>query len=141
MRLVQGAQHLIQGGFSYNKLQDAEQLYAGAQSFFNSLKHLTEPSEEGVGTETFQEHWENENKQVIMFSGCRDDQTSADASVGGGHVGAMSWAFLETMKNTQGQASYLQILQDTRQNLQGKYEQVPQLSMGTQMDLNTMFTV
>lgn len=33
-----------------------------------------------------------------MFSGCKDSQTSADAFIGGKHVGAMSWAFLECMK-------------------------------------------
>lgn len=42
--------------------------------------------------------YEREHKMVTMFSGCRDDQTSADASIGGMSEGAMSWAFLETMK-------------------------------------------
>jgi hypothetical protein len=35
---------------------------------------------------------------VTMFSGCRDDQTSADAHIEGEHTGAMTWAFLEMMK-------------------------------------------
>jgi hypothetical protein len=45
---------------------------------------------------------------VTMFSGCRDDQTSADANIGGMSEGAMSWAFLETMKRGQG-ATYVQV--------------------------------
>jgi Caspase domain len=35
---------------------------------------------------------------VTMFSGCRDDQTSADANIGAMSEGFMSWAFLETMR-------------------------------------------
>jgi hypothetical protein len=141
MRLVQGAQHLIQGGFSYNKLQDAQQLYAGAQSFFNSLKHMGKDTPAGLGEEEFKENWEAEDKQVVMFSGCRDDQTSADAAISGGHVGAMSWGFLEAMKDSQGQVSYLELLQTTRGKLEGQYSQIPQLSLGKKMDLNQPFSV
>jgi metacaspase-1 len=31
---------------------------------------------------------------VIMWSGCKDDQTSADTSQAGQATGAMSWAFI-----------------------------------------------
>ena len=34
---------------------------------------------------------------VISFSGCKDDQTSADASEAGQATGAMSWAFLTVL--------------------------------------------
>lgn len=34
---------------------------------------------------------------VLMFSGCKDDQTSADASEAGQATGAMSWAFLTAL--------------------------------------------
>jgi len=47
---------------------------------------------------------------VTMFSGCRDDQTSADASIGGSSVGAMSWAFLEVMKRNPN-PTYLNVSQ------------------------------
>lgn len=49
----------------------------------------------------------------------------------------MSWAFLETMKyDYNWSVSYVQILQHTRQLLQDRYSQIPQLSCGFQFDLN-----
>jgi hypothetical protein len=137
--------HLIQGGFSMQKVQDARQLVAGATSFFKSLKHRVDPVEEGVGEEHFVEDWKSEHKRVIMYSGCKDDQTSADATIGGGHVGAMSWAFLKTMQEQGeqegGNLTYLEVLQNTRATLKGKYDQIPQLSLGYEMDLNTPFSI
>jgi hypothetical protein len=97
VKLMQTAQNLLQGGFTRDKVGDAKQLLAGAQSFFSSLKHRAEPQKEGLGEEYFQEDWRNEGKSVFMFSGCKDDQTSADATIAGAHVGAMSWALLETL--------------------------------------------
>lgn len=111
LHLVQTAQTLLQGGFSMNKVQDAKQLLAGATSFFQGLKHRAEPREEGLGEEHFQEDWRSEQKRVFMYSGCKDDQTSADASISGEHVGAMSWAFLQNMKANPNQ-SYLQVRTD-----------------------------
>ncbi len=111
LRLMAGAQQLLQGGFSANKLQDARQLIGGASSFFKSLTHRGEGGdvdEQGLGEENFQEDWVHEGKSVFMFSGCRDDQTSADAPIGGSHVGAMSWAFLKTLYSSPGQ-SYIQV--------------------------------
>lgn len=91
------AQNLLQGGFSASKVNDAKQLFAGASSFFQGLKHRAEPQQEGLGEEHFQEDWVHEGKSVFMFSGCKDDQTSADATISGSHVGAMSWALLQTL--------------------------------------------
>ena len=77
---------------------------------------------------------------MIMYSGCRDDQTSADANIGGGHVGAMSWAFLETMR-VYGNQTYIQVLQNTRGLLKPRYTQIPQMSVGDLLDLNQAFYV
>lgn len=81
-----------------DKLTHAKELFAGASTLFKQFQHSGEQQEEGVGEEYFVEDWKSEHKFVTMFSGCRDDQTSADANIGGSSVGAMSWAFLETMK-------------------------------------------
>jgi hypothetical protein len=71
-----------------------------------------------------------------MFSGCKDEQTSADAFIAGKHVGAMSWSFLETMRTDRNwDMNYIQILMSSRQLLQSKYQQIPQLSCGYQFDL------
>jgi len=45
---------------------------------------------------------------VTMFFGCRDDQTSADASINGTSEVAMSWAFLETIRRIPSR-TYLQV--------------------------------
>lgn len=106
MHLVGAADHLIQGGvrFDPQQLDDARQLLAGATDFFRGLKHMGEQRhhETGLESERFGHDWTTEHKFVTMFSGCKDDQTSADASISGSHVGAMSWAFLECMKGAGG---------------------------------------
>ncbi|KAJ3044110.1 Ca(2+)-dependent cysteine protease [Rhizophlyctis rosea] len=79
---------------------------------------------------------------VVQFSGCRDDQTSADASIGGNATGAMSWALLTALEQNNYHMTYTQVLRDTRNLLQGKYKQIPQMSTGFQFDVhNTQFSV
>ena len=97
-RLVGEASDIITGGFSYRKIGEAEELFAGATSFFKGLKHIGEQQEEGLSGNEFADDYGSEQKVVTMFSGCRDDQTSADARIAGESCGAMTWAFLETMK-------------------------------------------
>lgn len=135
--LLQEASSLIQGGFTMNKVVKAKELFAGANTFFKQIQHMGEQKEEGVGEENFVEDWKSEHKFVTMFSGCRDDQTSADATIGGTGVGAMSWAFLESMKRNPN-PTYLNTLQQTRRILgDSGYKQVPQLSIGfKELDIN-----
>ena len=52
---------------------------------------------------------------------------SADASIGGEATGAMSWAFITALRKNPNQ-SYVQLLNSIRDELQGKYQQKPQLS-------------
>ncbi|KAI9505652.1 caspase domain-containing protein [Coemansia spiralis] len=76
---------------------------------------------------------------VIMFSGCKDDQTSADTkSEDLKFTGAMSHALISSMNDNPHQ-TYVQLLQDIRRRLAPKYTQVPQLSTGRLMDMNTVF--
>jgi len=133
--LVSEANDLFMGGFSFNKLAEAEDLYAGATSFFRSFKYRGEQEQDGLANSDYSSYAQ-EHKMVTMFSGCRDDQTSADANIGGMAEGAMSWAFLQTMQRTPN-PTFLEALQDTRVDLrQSEYTQVPQLSIGLQLDLN-----
>jgi len=135
VHLLGEADDLFMGGFSFNKLAEAQDLYAGATSFFRSFKHRGESAPDGLEEGDYAAYAQ-EHKMVTMFSGCRDDQTSADANIAGMSEGAMSWAFLETMKRIPN-ASYLEALQDTRYNLKNSdYTQVPQLSIGLEIDLN-----
>lgn len=81
---------------------------------------------------------------VIQFSGCRDEQTSADTKVGGEATGAMSYAFIATMKRNPN-VTYDQLLQTMREILHDgpkQYRQVPQMSYGKpDMDMNQPFVI
>ena len=107
VHLMGEASDLFMGGSSFN-IAEAQDLFAGATNFFRSFKHMGEQQAPGLGADEDNAMYEQEHKMVTMFSGCRDDQTSADASINGMSEGAMSWAFLETMKRGQG-ANYLQV--------------------------------
>ncbi|KAI8640055.1 caspase domain-containing protein [Parasitella parasitica] len=75
---------------------------------------------------------------VIMFSGCKDDQTSADAQEAGKSTGAMSYAFTTTLRENPDQ-SYQALLNSVRQILRDKYSQRPQLSASHPIDVNLQF--
>ncbi|CAG8599021.1 27463_t:CDS:2, partial [Racocetra persica] len=68
---------------------------------------------------------------VIMFSGCKDSQTSADANEAGQNTGAI-------LRRNQYQ-TYQQLLNSIREILAGKYSQKPQLSTSHPMDMNLLF--
>jgi hypothetical protein len=90
MHLFGEANDLFRGGFSSTKLGEAEDLYAGATNFFRSFKHIGESQPPGLGEDAQYASYEREHKMATMFSGCRDDQTSADANIGRMSEGAMS---------------------------------------------------
>ncbi|GBL51805.1 Ca(2+)-dependent cysteine protease [Candidozyma auris] len=75
---------------------------------------------------------------VISMSGCKDDQTSADAKEAGQNTGAMSWAFISVLKQSNNH-SYLSLLNEMRNLLSAKYSQKPQLSCSHPQDMNLRF--
>ncbi|KAI9495508.1 peptidase C14, caspase domain-containing protein [Zychaea mexicana] len=75
---------------------------------------------------------------VVMFSGCKDEQTSADAFEAGRSTGAMSHAFTSALRANPRQ-SYLQLLNSVRTILREKYSQRPQLSSSHPIDVNLLF--
>jgi len=77
---------------------------------------------------------------VIMFSGCKDSQTSADANIGGQATGAMSYALISSLKKNKNM-DYTNLLQTMRQTLQGKYTQVPMMSAGRKLVLEHPFHI
>lgn len=137
INLATSAMNLLHGGFNARKIQDAKVLLGGAKSFFANLQNRPPEvlSPDGLGEEHFVEPWKHEGKDVWMFSGCADNQTSADTSIAGAATGAMSHAFLQAMRANPRQ-SYIQVLQNTRVSLAQQYKQIPQLSVGGLYDLN-----
>jgi len=76
---------------------------------------------------------------VIQFSGCRDNQTSADAKINNESTGAMSYA-LVTLLNQNRDYSYTQLLTSMRQIMKQKnFSQIPQLSTSHPMNMNEVF--
>jgi len=72
---------------------------------------------------------------VIMISGCMDNQTSADAYINSTYQGAMAWSFLDTV-NKNPNLSWKDLITTMRTSLKAsKYEQIPQLSSGKKLDL------
>ena len=76
------------------------------------------------------------NGQVILISGCTDNQTSADARISNEYAGAMTSAFIDTYSSTVtlkelviGMRKYLTV---------GGFSQIPQLSCGNEFDINTL---
>ncbi|KFA67264.1 hypothetical protein S40285_06716 [Stachybotrys chlorohalonatus IBT 40285] len=77
---------------------------------------------------------------VVMWSGSKDDQTSADATINSQATGAMSWAFISALKENPKQ-SYVELLNSIRDVLETKYTQKPQLSCSHPLDTDLLFVM
>lgn len=84
---------------------------------------------------------------VVMISGCKDNQTSADAvfydaSNNVIYGGALTYSFLETLKANKYLINYKNLLQNMRTILkQQGYTQIPQISSGKTLDVNANFNI
>jgi metacaspase-1 len=69
----------------------------------------------------------------VLFAGCRDNQTSADALISGTYNGAFTYYFCKHLRDTQGGVSRAELLKRLRASLKYEgYDQVPQLEcLGT----------
>ncbi|KAL9468546.1 hypothetical protein ACSS6W_010240 [Trichoderma asperelloides] len=100
----------------------AKQAFSGDEAYKKTVATRTSPAD------------------VVMWSGSKDDQTSADAFVGTEATGAMSWAFITALKANPNQ-SYVELLNSIREILETKYTQKPQLSCSHPLDTNLMFVM
>lgn len=66
---------------------------------------------------------------VISISGCRDDQTSADAYINSQSQGAMTWSFLNALNNANYDIKLVDLLNNMRILLKNNYTQVPMLAV------------
>ncbi|PWN42937.1 peptidase C14 [Ceraceosorus guamensis] len=123
---------ILNAGMSYAR----GDLGGMVKGLFSTFKGASGSSE----AEEITKQTRSSGADVIMLSGCKDAQTSADASEAGKATGAMSWAFIKVCTEYS-QLSYLQMLNATRDALVQKYSQKPQLSASHPMDLNLLFTI
>ena len=79
---------------------------------------------------------EESKSNIYFISGCRDEQTSADAYINRKFQGAMTWSFLETLKSKSG-LSWKEMLLKMRELLKNHFTQVPQFSSGKSIDINS----
>lgn len=131
--MAEAGQGLLQAGMSYisgNRIDMVKGLGSAVKSFMNKGR-ASKANEYSKQTKTAP-------CDAISFSGCKDNQTSADAKEGGQSTGAMSYAFLTVMNQNPNQ-SYLSLLQNMRQILQSKYSQKPQLTSSHPIDCNLQF--
>jgi hypothetical protein len=68
------------------------------------------------------------NLPETLLTGCRSDQTSADAWIRGKYHGAMTYSLVRAIRRRRGSATYRQVHQDMlRYLIDEGYDQRPQL--------------
>jgi uncharacterized caspase-like protein len=73
---------------------------------------------------------------VIMISGCTDNQTAADAVFGGKAAGAMTWSLLESLKQKPN-FNWRELVKTMRDLLKtSQFTQIPQFSSGNFVDID-----
>ena len=78
---------------------------------------------------------------LIMISGCMDEQTSADAYINSSYQGAMTWSFLNVTDKKQ-DISFKDLIVNMRNVLKtSQYTQIPMLSSGKMLDLNNKLCI
>jgi hypothetical protein len=88
-------------------------------------------------------HVETEGN-IVMISGCRDNQTSADTIEENPITGklqaqgAMTWALLK-MVSEQKNLTFRSLLNGIYQKIGGFYDQVPQLAFGRNINIDSVF--
>lgn len=85
------------------------------------------------------EHYKKTKCEVVCLSGCKDNQTSADAYISRKFQGAMTWGLLTTMKELNAKKKSL-TYKNLMKNLltlmkKNGYSQVPQITAGHFLNL------
>lgn len=86
-------------------------------------------------------NYKNSKCKVYIFSGCKDDQTSADAYINSKFQGAMTWSFIKScrsLKKAGHRFKFKELMKPLLVNLKrGGYDQIPQITSGQWTDLNS----
>jgi metacaspase-1 len=89
----------------------------------------------GLGLKIVNEEKVVLTKDVVSISGCKDDQTSADAKIGLKYRGALTASLLKLLEDTDKPKRWKDFIKRLDALLvKGKFEQIPQLSI-SKMDL------
>jgi metacaspase-1 len=65
--------------------------------------------------------------QHLLWTGCKSNQTSADAYFTGRYNGAFTYFFIKVMRDTKNKLSRKEVIAKVRALMQGKFAQIPQL--------------
>jgi hypothetical protein len=128
----EAAQGLLGVVSSYSR-GDMGGMFSASKDFWKKFTTGEEAHSRSLATKT-------SPADVVMFSGSKDDQTSADATIAQQATGAMSWAFVTALKKNP-QQSYVQLLNSIRDELAQKYTQRPQLSCSHPLNTNLPFVM
>jgi len=129
--LAEAGQGLLQSGMAYMN-GDTKGALTGLVSLIKQAAGTNKKAEE------YAKQTRTSPADAISWSGCKDNQTSADTVEAGVSTGAMSFAFIEALSNNPHQ-TYQQLLVSIRETLSSKYSQKPQLSSSHPMDTNILF--
>ncbi|KAF9279050.1 Ca(2+)-dependent cysteine protease [Linnemannia elongata] len=130
----------------------------GSSALANLGHELVEGNFDEEGIRRIQSMWQklqNEEKEfarqvnlkaadadIIMFSGCKDDQTASEVKVKLSRKllphGAMTYAFIQSISLNPTQ-SYQEMLNSIRDLIREKYSQKPQLSSSRPMNMHEQF--
>jgi metacaspase-1 len=79
--------------------------------------------------------------EVIMLSGCQDFDTSADIYIKGKGQGALTYSFVEVLKENNYAVTYDRLLSETRKYIKKNNlsKQVPCLSFGKSVKISSTF--
>jgi len=78
--------------------------------------------------------------RTVLISGCRDEQTSADAMIDNNYSGAMSWAFIKSLKDCNFDVNMKNLIINMNKLMKdNKYSQIPTLSSTKYEILQTKF--
>lgn len=80
---------------------------------------------------------------VVMLSGCKDDQTSADVEIGGVGQGALTYALVQVLKQSNYNITCDDLLTNVRNYIKKNRlsAQVPCLSFGKSADISRTFSL
>ncbi len=92
----------------------------------------------GTTTRMLKDH---DFENVALWAGCREDQTSADAFIGGEHQGALSYVFTKNIFRFGCPRTRVNLISKMKLDLNRLgYEQEPQLEVSEEMGQKEIFT-